>query len=87
MRGILGLAEPESTKNPAWDAAIAALVAWRLGQDRIPLPAWVDNQGRFLSEPRTLNVDPADPVPPKSEVPEEFVKRGILVWRDTFASV
>lgn len=35
----------------------------------------------------TLGVDAADPIPPDSEVAEEFVKRGVLVWRDTFASV
>lgn len=87
VRGILGLAEPESTKDPVWDAAIAALVAWRLGEEGIPLPAWVDEPGRFLTEPRTLEVDPADPVPPLSEVPAEFAKRGVLAWRDTFASV
>lgn len=87
VRGILGLAEPESTKDPVWDAAIAALVAWRLGEEGIPLPAWVDQEGRFLTEPRALEVDPADPVPPLSEVPAEFAKRGVLAWRDTFASV
>jgi transcriptional regulator with XRE-family HTH domain len=87
VRGILGLAEPESTGDPVWDAAIAALVAWRLGAEGIPLPAWVDQQGRFLVEPRTLEVDSADPVPPRSEVPDEFAERGVLAWRDTFASV
>jgi transcriptional regulator with XRE-family HTH domain len=87
VRGILGLAEPESTKDPVWDAAIAALVAWRLSEEGVPLPAWVDQEGRFLAEPRTLEVDPADPVPPLSEVPAEFAKRGVLAWRDTFASV
>jgi transcriptional regulator with XRE-family HTH domain len=87
VRGILGLAEPESTGDPAWDAAIAALVAWHLGAESIPLPGWVDEPDRFLAAPRTLDVDPADPVPPRSEVPDEFAKRGVLVWRDTFASV
>lgn len=87
VRGILGLAEPESTGDPVWDAAIAALVAWRLRAEGIPLPIWVDEQGRFLVEPRALEVDPADPVPPRSEVPDEFTERGVLVWRDTFASV
>lgn len=87
LRGILGLAEPESTKDTAWDAAIAALVAWRLDEEGLPLPAWVDEAERFLAEPRTLEVDPADPVPSHSEVPVEFAKRGVLAWRDTFASV
>ena len=34
-----------------------------------------------------LGVDVADPIPLDSEVPVEFAKRGVLVWRDTFASV
>ena len=87
VRGILGLAEPESTGDVVWDAAIAALVAWRLNAEGIPLPDWVDQHGRFLARSQTLEVDPADPVPPRSEVPDEFAERGVLAWRDTFASV
>jgi len=86
VRGILGLAEPESTRDPVWDAALAALVAWRLGEQGIPLPAWVDLQDRFLEGRRILEVDPDDPVPPLSEVPTEFAARGVLVWRPTFES-
>jgi transcriptional regulator with XRE-family HTH domain len=87
VRGVLGLAEPEPTKHPVWDAAIAGLVAWRLREEGLPTPDWVNAPGRRLSTPRTLDVDPADPVPPDSEVPEEFAERGVRVWRDTFASV
>lgn len=87
VRGILGLAEPESTKDPVWDAALAAIVAWRLRDDGVPTPDWVDAPHRFLSKPRGLGVDVADPIPLDSEVPVEFAKRGVLVWRDTFASV
>ena len=87
VRGVLSLAEPESTKNPIWDAAIAALVAWRLGDEGLPTPDWVDAPSRFLSRPTLLAVDSADPTPPSAEVPDEFARRGVLVWRDTFASV
>lgn len=87
VRGVLGLAEPESTKDPVWDAALAAVVAWRLRDESLPSPAWVDARSRFVREPRGLEVDAADPIPPDSEVPDEFAKRGVLVWRDTFASV
>ncbi|MFF2489007.1 helix-turn-helix domain-containing protein [Microbacterium sp. NPDC058062] len=87
VRGVLGLAEPESTKDPVWDAAIAGLVAWRLREEGLPVPDWVNGPSRHLSIPRTLDVDPADPIPPESEVPEEFAERGVRVWRDTFASV
>lgn len=87
VRGVLGLAEPEPTKSPVWDAALAAVVAWRLRDEGLPTPGWVDAPSRFLRERRGLEVDAADPLPPESEVPEEFAKRGVLVWRDTFASV
>lgn len=87
VRGVLGLAEPESTKDAAWDAAIAGLVAWRLSDEGLPAPEWVSAPERYLTTPRTLDIDPADPIPPASEVPEEFAERGVLVWRDTFASV
>lgn len=87
VRGVLGLAEPESTRDAVWDAALAALVSWRLAEEGLPLPAWVDYEERFLAEPRGLEIDPADPTPPRSEVPPEFARRGVLAWRDTFASV
>ncbi len=88
VRGVLGLAEPETTKDPVWDAALAAVVAWRLGEENLPSPEWVNAQNRFVhGRQRGLEVDPADPVPPDSEVPPEFAKRGVLAWRDTFASV
>ena len=88
VRGVLGLAEPESTRNATWDAAIAGLVAWRLHEDGLPSPEWVTGPSRYLSTPATLDIDPAaDPPPPPSDVPDEFAKRGVLAWRDTFASV
>ena len=87
VRGILALAEPEPTGNRVWDAVIASLVAWRLNQERIPLPAWVDDPSRALAEPTVFRVDPADPAPERSDVPDEFAERGVLAWGDTFVSV
>lgn len=87
VRGILGLAEPGPTSDSAWDAAIAGLVEWRLTEDGLPAPEWVDADERFLPWPRTLDVDPADPAPSHADVPEPLLRRGVLIWRDTFASV
>lgn len=87
VRGVLGLAEPEPTGDRAWDAALAALVELRLGEEGLPAPAWVDGPNRRLTVPRSLDVDPADPTPAPDDVPAEFLKRGVLVWRDTLASV
>lgn len=87
VRGVLALAEPEGTGDAVWDAALAALVDYRLTEEGLPLPAWVDTAGRRLPTPSTLDVDPADPVPTPEDVPAEFLKHGVLVWRDTFESI
>lgn len=87
VRGVLAVAEPESTGNPMWDAAVAALVAWRLNEERIPVPEWVDAPDRFLREPEVFRIDPADPAPDRDDVPDEFFERGVLAWADTFVSV
>ena len=87
VRGILGLTKPEPTGDHMRDAAIAALVAWRLNQENIPLPGWVNNPDRALTEPVVFRVDPADPAPERDDVPNEFAERGVLAWADTFASV
>lgn len=87
VRGVLGLAEPEPTGDRVWDAALAGLVDLRLSEVGLPAPAWVDAPNRRLRSPRTLDVDPADPIPAPADVPGEFLERGVLVWRDTLASV
>ena len=87
VRGVLAVTEPELTGQKAWDAAIAALVAWRLNEEHVPLPEWVAAPERKLDRARTLRVDPADPVPIRADVPGEFLEHGVLAWRDTFASV
>jgi transcriptional regulator with XRE-family HTH domain len=87
QRGVLGISEPEPTGNQVWDAALAGLVAWRLTEENIPLPTWVDKTRFFLTLPRSLRIDAADPIPAISDIPPEFARRGVLVWADTFESV
>ena len=87
VRGVLAITEPESTGSKTWDAAIAALVDYRLNQEGVPAPEWTAASGRRLEHARPLLVDPADPVPPREEVPAEFLARGVLVWRDSLESV
>ena len=87
IRGILAITEPESTGSKTWDAAIAALVAYRLNAERVPLPDWVRAPSRRLERSRPLRVDDADPVPSPDDVPAEFLDHGVLVWRDSLESV
>lgn len=87
LRGILAITEPELTGSKTWDAAIAALVDYRLNEDGVPAPAWTRASTRHVERARPLVVDPADPIPPRAEVPAEFLEHGVLVWRDSLESV
>ena len=87
LRGILAVTEPELTGSKTWDGAIAALVEYRLNQEGVPSPTWTSAPARRLERARPLAVDPADPVPPRAEVPTEFLEHGVLVWRDSLESV
>ncbi|MGX5695437.1 helix-turn-helix domain-containing protein [Agromyces soli] len=87
VRGVLAVCEPERTGSKTWDAAIAALVAYRLNQDRVPLPVWAESSDRRLRRVRALLADPNVLVPPRSAVPDEFLAHGVLVWRDMLESV
>lgn len=87
VRGVLTVAEPECTGDRAWDAAFAALVAWRLGEEGIPLPPWALRENRAVHPPRGLDVDPADPTPSPADIHPEFASRGVLAWAATFESI
>lgn len=87
VRGVLAVSPPGTTGEKVWDAALAAVTAWRLNEDQIPLPAWVSEPSRTLAPPRVLQIDEADPVPAPTDVPVEFGQHGVLAWADTFSSV
>ena len=87
LRGILAVTEPELTGSKSWDAAIAALVEYRLGREGVPAPSWTSAASRHLGRSRPLLVDPADPVPEPEDVPDAFIEHGVLVWRDSLESV
>ncbi|RXZ72955.1 helix-turn-helix domain-containing protein [Agromyces albus] len=87
LRGVLAITEPETTGSKTWDSAIAALVAYRLNAQRVPLPPWVHAPERSLERARVLQIDPADPAPPRGDVPTEFLEHGVLIWRDSLESV
>ncbi len=83
----LSLARPARTGHPVWDAALAGLVDFRLGEDRYPKPVWISDPDRFLVDPQELIPIPDAPAIDLSDVPPEFLSRNVLVERGTFASV
>ena len=87
VRFALALVEPEPTGVKHWDAALAALVEYRMREEGLPLPAWAESADRRLKRSWTINagtyVVPVD----REQVPPEFLSRGVLVDAVTLASV
>jgi transcriptional regulator with XRE-family HTH domain len=82
----LTLSEPEKTGRRHWDAALAALAEYRLNQERLPHPRWVDSADRKLRTFWPLGAGPYTLTPDKSRVPTEFLTRRVLADADTLAS-
>lgn len=83
----LTLTEPSSTGSERWDAAIAALCEYRLNADHLPVPNWITKRIGFPTKPWGPHTSgyniPAD----LTKVPEEFLRRGILIEAQTLESV
>jgi len=83
----LTLTEPVPTGSAEWDSAIAALCEHRLTKDKLPVPDWI--AGRTGNREKTWSPHTSDnDIPPDlSQVPEEFLRRGILIEAATLESV
>lgn len=83
----LTLTEPSPTGSKQWDAAIAALCEYRLKADHLPVPKWIlarkDDSGKPWAPHTSGYSIPAD----STKVPEEFLRRGILIEARTLESV
>ena len=86
-RIVLAVAEPHSTGSPTWDAALAALVDYWLGQSKLPKPAWISDPSRFLSEQTSPHLSDYDLEPNLASVPPEFRRRNVMLERSTLESV
>lgn len=64
-----------------FDAAIAAIVDYHLTKDKLPLPDWVREPTRVLSEPRAVS-----PYTDISEVPAVCRLHGVLLAESELAS-
>ncbi|GGF34750.1 helix-turn-helix domain-containing protein [Subtercola lobariae] len=83
----LGLTEPAPTGIKHWDAALAGLVAYRLGEEGFPAPTWTTRASRKLKKAWTFNTGTYLTPVNRSAVPAEFLERGILIDADTLRSV
>ncbi|MDP3208970.1 MAG: helix-turn-helix domain-containing protein [Rhodoglobus sp.] len=86
VRFALTIAEPAPTGVKHWDAAIAALVEYRLQEEGLPVPAWTRDPARTLRKSWTFTagryVVPVD----RARVPKAFHDRNVLIDEDTLTS-
>ena len=74
LRVALCEAEPPPCGDVRFDAAIAAIVDYYLTKDGLPLPTWVRESSRVLTEPWAVS-----PYTDISEVPPVFQLHGVLL--------
>jgi transcriptional regulator with XRE-family HTH domain len=86
-RVILSYAEPGPTASRAWDAALAAVSDFWLNKSNLPRSDWMMDPGRTLASPEALHLGDLDLSPDTDEVPNEFLRRNVLIERTTLASV
>ena len=82
LRVALCVAPPPLCGDARFDAAIAAMVEYHLTKDSLPLPEWVHEPSRVLSEPWAVS-----PYTDVSEVPTVFQQHGVLLAESELASV
>lgn len=81
---LLLAAEAPTLTGPGWGALIAAVTEWRLQQAGLPAPDWVLDSTDH--EPSPWTPPGAVLAARESHVPLAFLRRGVLVEEDEFAS-
>jgi len=83
----LSSVEPPSTGSLGWDSALAALVDFWLGKAGVAVPSWVNDSSRISSRAETPHLGQCDRRPDLTNVPDEFLRRNVLIERSTLASI
>lgn len=82
VRLALTLNRPESTGDPVYDAAIAALIQHWLSHDSLPAPTWVHDDSFTLPLPTHIG----ERVPSCDEVPPAFLEHNVLFPLETLVN-
>lgn len=83
----LSSVEPPPTGSEGWDAALAAVVDFWLGKAGVAVPSWANDSSRTSTRPETPHLGDYDLPPDLNNVPDEFLRRNILIERSTLASI
>lgn len=85
-RVVLTAFPPHSTGHALYDAALAALVEYRLTEVSAPLPDWTATAS-ILHEPQVFTDSRFVPAAVLGPIPDEFARRGVLIDAESLRSV
>ncbi|TDQ03446.1 MULTISPECIES: helix-turn-helix domain-containing protein [Microbacteriaceae] len=85
-RVVLAAFPPEPTGSSLFDAALAAITEYRLSETRSPIPPWVA-EAPTLDEPTIFAGSRYVTHVAAEEVPDAFLRRGVLIPEATLRSV
>jgi transcriptional regulator with XRE-family HTH domain len=86
-RLALCLAAPPLTGDPRIDAFLAAVVEYRLGPDRLPIPEWTSQPERFCEPAWDVVGIAALVADVKRSTPKAFKRHGVLITKEDLTSV
>lgn len=87
VRVALAVGRPRPVGDRRYDALIAAITDYRLSEDDLPRPDWLDDPAYCLDEPWDIEPIPALRQAAREQTPEAFVRHGIYAAASEFASV
>jgi len=86
-RSALVAAEPPSTGDPRFDAALAASAEFFAAEAGIEVPAWVDGPDRFVEPWWFVASRPAFHAYTLAHTPAAFARHGVFIAREVFTRV
>jgi transcriptional regulator with XRE-family HTH domain len=87
IRVALVAAPPPLTDAPRYDALLAGVVEYRLTQNQLPVPAWVEEPARSAEAPWYVDPTPGTEALSREHSPESFTRRNVYLDVSELASV
>lgn len=87
VRVALVVGPPPPTGDDRFDALVAGIVEYRLDEERLPHPDWLEVDGPVLSSPWAPGRSAPATAAALDDAPESFRRRGIVLTADDLVSV
>ena len=79
LRVALCVTPPALSGNPKFDALLGGIVDWKLSRDGLPIPLWVGEGARMLSEPWDVEPVPTLQEAARQRTPDALRRHGVYL--------